>query len=101
VLVLLSLFNEYSNLHKGEFKSKVKYKILYSHATKVLHMMAVIWKGGCEAYVLSVMHLNELKITDKGNHKTKKQSVELSCVVKYNEKSDTRDRSAIVVGFLA
>lgn len=56
------VFNEYSNLYKGEFKSKVKYRILYSHATEVLHMMAVTWKGGCEAYMLSVMHLNELKI---------------------------------------
>jgi len=31
------VFNEYSNLHKGEFKSKVKHRILYSHATEVLH----------------------------------------------------------------
>jgi hypothetical protein len=62
-------------------------------------MMAVTWKGGCEAYVL--MHLNELKITEKGNHKTKKPPVELSCVVDYNEKIGTSDRTAIVVGFLA
>jgi hypothetical protein len=95
------VFNEYSNLYKGEFKPKVKYRILYSHATEVLCMMAVTWKGGCEAYVLSVMHLNELKITDKVNHKTKKPSVELSCVFGYNEKINTRDWSAIVVEFLA
>ena len=123
------VFNKYSNLHKGEFKSNVKCRILYIHATEVLRMMAVTWKGGCEAYVL--MHLNELnplnaglnpichllaffgahhilhisrimvKIADKGNHKTKKPSVELSCVVDYNEKIGTSDRSAIVVGFLA
>jgi len=55
-------------------------------------MMAVTWKGGREAYVLSVMHLNELKITDKRNHKTKKQSLELPCVVEYDEKIGTRDR---------
>jgi hypothetical protein len=95
------VFSEYSNLHKGEFKSKVKYRILYSHATEVLRMMAVTWKGGCEAYVLSITHLNEPKITDKRNHKTKKPSVELSCVVDYDEKIGTRDRSTIVVGFLA
>jgi hypothetical protein len=47
------------------------------------------------------MHLNELKITDKGYHKTKKPSVELSCVGDYNEKIGTSDWSAIVVGFLA
>lgn len=59
------VFNEYSNLHKGAFKSKVKHRILNSHATGVLHTMAVTWKGGCEAYMLSVMHLNEHKITDE------------------------------------
>jgi len=54
--------------------------------------MAVTWKGGREAYVLSVMHLKELKITDKRNHKTKKPSLELPCVVEYDEKIGTRDR---------
>lgn len=77
----------------------MKYRILYIHATEVLLMMAVTWKGRCEAYVL--MHLNELKITERGNHKTKKPSAELPCVVDYNKKIGTIDRSAIVVGFLA
>jgi hypothetical protein len=79
----------------------VKYRILYSHATEVLHLMAETWKGGCEAYVLSVKHLNELKITDKGNHKTNQPSLELGCVVEYNEKIGISDWSVIVVGFLA
>jgi len=51
--------------------------------------------------VLSVMHLNEHRITDKRNRKTKKPSVERSCVVEYDDKIGTRDWSAIMVGFLA
>jgi hypothetical protein len=47
-----------------------------------------------------LMHLNELKITNKRSHKTKKPSAELSCVVDYNKKIGTSDWSAIVVGFL-
>jgi hypothetical protein len=42
-----------------------------------------------------------LKITDKGNHKIKKPSVELACVVESNEKTGTSDRNAMVLGFLA
>jgi hypothetical protein len=79
----------------------VKYGILYSHATEVLYLMAETWKGRCEAYMLSVMHLSELKIIDKGNHKTKQPYVELACVLEYNEKTGTSDRIAVVVGFLA
>jgi hypothetical protein len=47
------------------------------------------------------MHLNELKIADKGNNKTKTPSVELACVVEDNEKIGTNDRNAMVLGFLA
>jgi hypothetical protein len=79
----------------------VKNRILYRHATEVLHLMAETWKGRCETYVLSVVHLNELKITDKGNCKTQQPSVERACVLEHNEKTGTSDWSAIVVGFLA